>query len=147
MTVTALYPVLITGRLAETRAFYAELLDLEPAFDAEWFSQLISRSGEAGQIGLVARGHDSIPPRFRDAIGLAALVTVEVDDVDAVHARATAAGLPIELSLRDEDWGQRHFITRDPDGVAVDVVQVIAVTSPEAAGQYAAGWLPPGSAA
>jgi catechol 2,3-dioxygenase-like lactoylglutathione lyase family enzyme len=141
MTVTALYPVLITDRLAESRAFYAELLGLDAAFDAAWFSQLVAQRGEAGQIGLVARGHDSIPARFADAT---VLVTVEVDDVDAVHARAVAARLPIELSLRDEDWGQRHFITRDPDGVPVDVVQVIPVTSPEAAAAYADGRLPAG---
>jgi catechol 2,3-dioxygenase-like lactoylglutathione lyase family enzyme len=70
------------------------------------------------------------------------LVTIEVDDVDAVHERAQASRLPIELSLRDEDWGQRHFITRDPNGLAVDVVQVIPVTSDEAAGQYAPDLLP-----
>ena len=70
------------------------------------------------------------------------LVTIEVDDVDAVHERARAARLPIELSLRDENWGQRHFITRDPNGLAVDVVQVIPVTSAEMAGQYAPDLLP-----
>ena len=47
-----------------------------------------------------------------------------------------------DLSLRDEDWGQRHFITRDPDGLAVDVVHVIPVTSAEAAGHYAPDLLP-----
>jgi hypothetical protein len=29
------------------------------------------------------------------------------------------------VPLRDEAWGQRHFITEDPDGVLVDVVTVI----------------------
>ena len=32
---------------------------------------------------------------------------------------------PIELSLRDEDWGQRHFMALDPNGLLVDVVQLI----------------------
>jgi catechol 2,3-dioxygenase-like lactoylglutathione lyase family enzyme len=76
----------------------------------------------------------------RPAAGV--LVTVEVDDVDVVHERAQARRLPIELSLRSEDWGQRHFITRDPNEVAVDVVQVIPVTSEEAAAQYASDLVP-----
>ncbi len=31
-----------------------------------------------------------------------------------------AAGLPILLDIRDEDFGQRHFITADPNGVMID---------------------------
>lgn len=130
MTVTALYPVLMTDRPAALARFYAELLDLEPVFEADWFVQL------TGQLGFVARDHDSVPERFRGALPAGLLVTVEVDDVDAVHTRAVALGAPIELTLRSERWGQRHFITRDPDGTAVDVVQVIPVTSSEIAAQY-----------
>jgi uncharacterized glyoxalase superfamily protein PhnB len=70
------------------------------------------------------------------------LITVEVENVDAVYERARSRALPIELDLRSEDWGQRHFITRDPNGLAVDVVQVIPVTSEEAAMQYAPDLLP-----
>ena len=35
------------------------------------------------------------------------------------------AGHPVVLSLRDEDFGQRHFILRDPAGNLVDVIQSI----------------------
>ena len=130
MTVTALYPVLMTDRPTVLARFYAELLQLDTVFEADWFVQL------TGQMGFVARDHDSVPGRFRGATPTGLLVTVEVDDVDAVHERAVALGLPMELSLRSEDWGQRHFITRDPDGVAVDVVQVIPVTSEAIAAYY-----------
>ena len=44
----------------------------------------------------------------------------------AEDARAVAQGLPILLALRDEDFGQRHFITQDPDGVMIDVITPIA---------------------
>ncbi len=53
---------------------------------------------------------------------------MEVDDVDAVHACAVSAGLPIVLGLRSEDFGQRHFMTVDPDGLLVDVITVIPFT-------------------
>jgi catechol 2,3-dioxygenase-like lactoylglutathione lyase family enzyme len=141
MTVNALFPVLMTDRLAESRDFNADLLGMRLAFEADWYVQLLSTTTPAAQLGLVASGHESVPPRFpRAAAGV--LVTVEVDDVDAVYERAQARGLGIELSLRDEDWGQRHFITRDPNELAVDVVQVIPVTSDEAAAQYAPDLLP-----
>lgn len=135
MTVTALYPVLMTTDLDASKRFYQDLLELEPVFDSEWFTQLITDDGRA-QMGLVADGHDSIPARFRGQTQTAALVTVEVEDASAAYERALAQGLPIELELRREDWGQLHFITRDPGGVAVDVVEVIPVTSPAMAAHY-----------
>ena len=45
--------------------------------------------------------------------------------VDAVYADLRAAGLPILLDIRDEDFGQRHFITADPNGMLIDVIKPI----------------------
>ncbi len=39
-----------------------------------------------------------------------------VADVDAVHARAVAAGATIVLPLKDEEYGGRGFTCRDPEG-------------------------------
>ena len=61
------------------------------------------------------REHDSVPPaQRRRPAGV--LIGIEIDDVDAVHARIVDAGHPIIRSLRDEPWGQRHFIALDPGG-------------------------------
>jgi uncharacterized glyoxalase superfamily protein PhnB len=47
---------------------------------------------------------------------------VEVEDVDAVYARAVEQGLEIAYSLRDEEWGVRRFMLREPSGTTVNVV-------------------------
>jgi len=39
-----------------------------------------------------------------------------VDDVDAVHALALAAGLSPAAAPRDAAWGERYFHITDPDG-------------------------------
>lgn len=39
-----------------------------------------------------------------------------VDDVDAMHARALAAGVEPEMLPADAPWGERYFHLRDPDG-------------------------------
>ena len=39
-----------------------------------------------------------------------------VSDVDAMHARAHAAGLEPEFEPRDAPWGERYFHLVDPDG-------------------------------
>jgi catechol 2,3-dioxygenase-like lactoylglutathione lyase family enzyme len=41
---------------------------------------------------------------------------VHVDDVDAIHARAVAAGLSPTMAPADAPWGERYFHIDDPDG-------------------------------
>ncbi len=63
------------------------------------------------------------------------LLNFEVADAAAEFARLKAAGLPIRLDLRDEPFGQRHFITEDPNGILIDVITPIE-PSAEFAEQY-----------
>lgn len=44
------------------------------------------------------------------------LVYVVVDDPDALHDRAAAAGAEIVRGLTDQDYGSREFAARDPGG-------------------------------
>jgi uncharacterized glyoxalase superfamily protein PhnB len=44
------------------------------------------------------------------------LVYVVVDDPDALHDRAAAAGAEIVMGLTDQDYGSREFAARDPQG-------------------------------
>ncbi len=41
---------------------------------------------------------------------------VVVADADAVYERAKAAGAPIMLDIKDEEYGGRGFTCRDPEG-------------------------------
>ena len=41
---------------------------------------------------------------------------VVVEDVDAHHDRAKAAGAEIVYGLRDQDYGSRDYAARDPEG-------------------------------
>jgi uncharacterized glyoxalase superfamily protein PhnB len=49
-------------------------------------------------------------------------ISVEVDNVDEVHAGAVEQGLEIAYPLRDEEWGVRRFMLREPSGTIVNVV-------------------------
>jgi len=44
------------------------------------------------------------------------LVYVVIDDPDALHERAVAAGAEIVMGLTDQDYGSREFAARDPHG-------------------------------
>jgi uncharacterized glyoxalase superfamily protein PhnB len=41
---------------------------------------------------------------------------IEVDDVDAVHARAVASAAEVLKPPTDEPWGRREIALRSPDG-------------------------------
>jgi uncharacterized glyoxalase superfamily protein PhnB len=41
---------------------------------------------------------------------------VTVDDADALHAQAVAAGVDVAEPPTDRDYGSREFTCRDPDG-------------------------------
>ncbi|MFC7548552.1 VOC family protein [Plantactinospora sp. GCM10030261] len=43
-------------------------------------------------------------------------VYVAVDDIDAHHERARAAGAEITIGLRDTDYGSREYAARDVEG-------------------------------
>jgi uncharacterized glyoxalase superfamily protein PhnB len=49
-------------------------------------------------------------------------ISVEVADVDAVDARALEQGFEIAYPLRDEEWGVRRFMLREPAGTVVNVL-------------------------
>lgn len=44
------------------------------------------------------------------------VVYVVVEDPDALHERASAAGAEIIMPLTDQDYGSREFAARDPHG-------------------------------
>jgi catechol 2,3-dioxygenase-like lactoylglutathione lyase family enzyme len=140
MKTTSYYPVLMTDDVAGVAAFYKSHFRFRPLFESDWYVHLQSSEDPGVNLGLVAGDHETIPPEARGrASGL--LINFEVEDVDSVYERIVAAGLPILLALRDEPFGQRHFITRDPTGVLIDVVKPIP-PSAEFAQQFAAEALP-----
>lgn len=123
MTITGIFPTICSDDIAATRDFYVSLFGMSPVFENDWYVQL-QADGVAHQIGVVRRDHGSVPEGYRE-LPAGTLVAVEVQDVDGVYEKAVGAGLTLLLDLRDEPWGQRHFITVDPSGTMVDVIKPI----------------------
>lgn len=125
MRLADLYPIVMTDRLAECRAFWVDRLGFSVAFEASWI--LVLSSGGAGRlVAFMTTDHPSTPPHRERFGGEGLLLTLEVEDVDAEHARLAALGIVAEHGPQDEPWGQRRFLLRDPAGVWVDVVRQIA---------------------
>ncbi|UYO96282.1 VOC family protein [Microbacterium sp. M28] len=134
MDITSFYPVLMVDEVAAATRFYREVLGFETTFEADWY---VSMRFHGGELAVLDHRHETIPVGFREPVrGL--LLNVEVPDAAAEHARMVGElGLPERLPLRDEAFGQRHFIVEAPGGVLVDVIEPIEPTAGFAAA-YAA---------
>lgn len=140
MKAVSYYPVIMTADVAGTAAFYTQHFGFEALFSADWYVHLQSKESEHVTLAILDGSHETIPETGRGTVsGL--LLNFEVEDVDAVYERLTAAGLPIRLDIRDEDFGQRHFITADPNGVLIDIIKPIP-PSAEYAAMYETSALP-----
>ena len=136
--VTSIYPVLMTDRVAQTAGFYREHFDFEETFSADWYVSLRHRSRPEFELAVLRFDHPTIPAGF-GAPSRGLLINIEVEDAKAARARLVGeAGLPEVQPLREESFGQRHFILRDPSGNLVDVIENIP-PSEDYASSYADG--------
>lgn len=128
MHVRDLYPLITTPELAATRDFYTRHFGFQVAFEASWFVYLSGPAdgdSRGATLAFMHPDHPSRPPGPEPFDGRGMILTVEVADATAAYRRLVDGGAPIVHPLTDEDWGQRRFMTRDPAGVLVDVVEQI----------------------
>ena len=111
VTIDRAVPNIRSDRSAETRDFFVELLGFEVAMDMGWVVTVASPTNPSAQATIISNDDPAAPG-----------ISVEVDDVDAVHAGAVERGLEIAYPLRDEEWGVRRFMLREPSGTIVNVL-------------------------
>jgi len=113
MSISRAVPNIASDKLDACRDFYAGLLGFQVAMDMGWILTFASPSNPTAQVS-VLREDASAP--------VVPQLTVEVADVDAVHAEVVRRGLELVHPLTDEPWGVRRFFVKDPNGVVVNVV-------------------------
>lgn len=104
------------GNPAASREFYEQVIGLELAMDMGWIAGFVSSSNETAQLQVLSE--DATAPVSPD-------VSIEVEDVDAVHRKAVEGGYEIVHPPTDEPWGVRRFFVRDPNGAVINVMQHI----------------------
>jgi predicted enzyme related to lactoylglutathione lyase len=111
VTISRAVPNIKSDRPTETRAFFVELLGFEVAMDMGWVVTVVSPINPFVQVSIIGNDDMAAPG-----------ISVGVADVDAVHAKAVERGVEIVYPLRDEEWGVRRFMLREPSGTVVNVV-------------------------
>jgi catechol 2,3-dioxygenase-like lactoylglutathione lyase family enzyme len=113
MSISRVVPNIASDKPDASRDFYAGLLGFQVAMDMGWIVTLVSPSNPTAQLSIVRE--DATAPAIPQ-------ITVEVADVDAVHAEAVRCGLELVHPLTEEPWGVRRFFVKDPNGVVLNVV-------------------------
>lgn len=98
---------LVTADMAAAVAFY----------EALGFQLRYGGAGADFTSYTVGGGYLNLQRGARDAhAAVWGRIVLWVDDVDAMHDRAVAAGIRPEMAPADAAWGERYFHLRDPDG-------------------------------
>jgi len=114
---------IVTSKLAETKAFYTQTLGFGVTFENEFYL-LLHTPGGGSEISFLLPYHPSQQPLFHKAFqGQGMYLTIEVDDIDKLYKDLKNKGVQIEIDIRDEPWGDRHFAISDPNGIGIDLVK------------------------
>jgi predicted enzyme related to lactoylglutathione lyase len=112
VTVRRIVPDLHADDPAAARAFYEGVLGLEVAMDHGRIVTLAAPGDRRAQVSVMTG--DATAPVRPD-------ISIEIDDVDAVHATAVRLGHEIVHPLTDEPWGVRFFV-REPTGKVLNIL-------------------------
>jgi catechol 2,3-dioxygenase-like lactoylglutathione lyase family enzyme len=119
---------ILTEKLAETKKFYTEVLDFTVTLENEFYILLHTPGGEDA-ISFLLPNHPTQQPFFHKPFtGEGMYLTIEVDDVETIYEAIKAKDITIQIPIRDEPWGDRHFAIEDPNGIGIDIVRY---TEPE----------------
>ncbi|WP_246527019.1 VOC family protein [Plastoroseomonas hellenica] len=113
MAVIRVVANIATPDVGKARAFYEDLLGMRVVMDHGWIVTFAAEGSARPQVSVAREGGSgtAVPD-----------LSIEVDDLDAVHRRALAQGLAIEYGPVREPWGVRRFYLRDPFGRLINIL-------------------------
>lgn len=113
MSIRRVVPNVESDCFDDSRKFYAGFLGFDVAMDMGWVMTFASQTNPTAQITILAKSDTPAPhPQ----------ISIEVEDVNMIHAKAVEQGIPIVYPLTDEPWGVRRFFVVDPNGTVINIL-------------------------
>ncbi|MGH3929615.1 MAG: VOC family protein [Pseudonocardiaceae bacterium] len=128
MKVTSSAVALNVEDVAASSAFLVEHFGFHEDMSADGFASL-AREDVGMNVIYLRRGLPTLPADQRDDHARGLILAFVVDDLEGELARLQAEGVAITMPLTDEEWGERAFQVRDPNGVIVQLLDWNAPTS------------------
>lgn len=102
-------------------SFLVEHFGFAEEMAADGFASL-SRKDAGFNVVFLRRGLPTLPADQRDDHAAGLILAFVVEDIERELARLRAEGVAITMPLTAEEWGERAFQVRDPNGVIVQLV-------------------------
>jgi uncharacterized glyoxalase superfamily protein PhnB len=113
--------VLNVEDVAASSAFLVEHFGFREEMAADGFASL-ARPDVGMNVVFLRRGLSTLPADQREDQAEGVILAFVVDDLEGELARLQAHGVPISMPLTVEEWGERAFQVRDPNGIIVQLV-------------------------
>ena len=121
MQITASAVSLNVDDVPASSAFLVEHFGFSEDMAADGFASL-SRPDAGMSVVFLRRGMPTLPADQRDDHAGGLILAFVVTDLEGELARLQAEGVRITMPLTEEEWGERAFQVRDPNGVIVQLV-------------------------
>lgn len=102
-------------------AFLTRHFGFREEMAADGFASL-TRDDVGMHVAFLRRGLETLPEDQRHDRTSGAIVAFVVDDLEGELARLQAEGVTMTMPLTVEEWGERAFQVRDPNGVIIQLV-------------------------
>ncbi len=122
--IEAIFPVMVTPELEAVKQFYETVFGFNTVFyDPDFYLHLVS-PGTGAQLGFLMPHHETQPAFLHpNMVTEGYVISLEVKDAAQAYEESIKMDLSMAMPLKEEAWGQVHFILRDPAGLYVDIVQ------------------------
>jgi uncharacterized glyoxalase superfamily protein PhnB len=121
MSVSATAVSLTVEDVMASGRFLREHFGFREEMAADGFVSL-SRADVGTNVVFLRRGLATLPADQRDEHVSGLILAFVVDDLEGELARLEGAGVAITMPLTVEEWGERAFQVRDPNGVVIQLV-------------------------
>jgi uncharacterized glyoxalase superfamily protein PhnB len=121
MKITASGVALTVDDVPASTAFLVDHFGFQIEMSADGFASL-TRDDSGMHVAFLRRGLSTVPDDQRDDHASGVILAFTVDDLEGELARVQAEGVAITMPLTSEEWGERAFQVRDPNGVIVQLV-------------------------
>jgi len=102
-------------------AFLTTHFGFHEVMAADGFASL-AREDAGMNVVFLRRGLPTLPADQRDEHATGLILAFVVDDLEGELARLEREGVRITMPLTVEEWGERAFQVRDPNGVIIQLV-------------------------
>ncbi|MDG4831480.1 VOC family protein [Solwaraspora sp. WMMD1047] len=107
--------------VAASSDFLRRHFGFQEAMAADGFASL-TRDDAGMNVVFLRRGLATLPDDQRDDHAQGLILAFVVDDLEGELARLQSEGVTITMPLTSEEWGERAFQVRDPNGVIIQLV-------------------------